>query len=339
MQKKIGISKIVSIFFIIAVVFLVASLNVKAADTYQLNISKGTQNYQVNQYDDTTWKEYISTSTTPEDLFGGSADEIGAESKFTTTMWTDDSYTTFDLFNRLLLPSIDVLNRSLVDSLERSINDDYDEKYELWKISVSDWDFTTEDFESQANNRKVLLAFTDPEDFVTILSDYNDWVSEINGTIGSINISISTMSSDEFLYKILLNNEIIATTPIEDYLKNVVEELDCKNIEVDGTKLVFEKDGKKDYVVEITFSDRGMISSYTFKDDNDNTIYEITSSNSNDPIIIGVIIVFIVATGAYGIILIYKKLQSKEHDGQSNSIDQEGKMTSIEQDKYTKTKT
>ncbi len=67
--------------------------------------------------------------------------------------------------------------------------------------------------------------------------------------------------------------------PINNYLTEVITELESVNISVQENKISFMRFGENLYNVEFTYSTQGLLDTIIVKDNNSNLIYKITSTN------------------------------------------------------------
>jgi hypothetical protein len=114
-----------------------------------------------------------------------------------------------------------------------------------------------------------------------MLDDYNALAEDLNGNfaIQFTGLSFPNVSADEFLWKLIFSGFATAG-PHGDYLEILVDELGCENTTVSGSTLIIERYGITSYTVEISYGEKGMMSSFTVKNISGEVIYKITSSNS-----------------------------------------------------------
>ena len=67
--------------------------------------------------------------------------------------------------------------------------------------------------------------------------------------------------------------------PINNYLTEVINALECENVSIDENKISFMRFGEKAYIIEFTYNSRGSLGNVIVKDSDDSLIYKITSSN------------------------------------------------------------
>jgi len=144
------------------------------------------------------------------------------------------------------------------------------------------WNYTSTEYEEDpklAPDR--ILIFSDPLKFRVMLDDYNALAEDLNGNfaIQFTGLSFPNVSADEFLWKLIFSGFATAG-PHGTYLESLVSELGCENTTVSGSTLIIERYGITNYTVEISYGEKGTMSSFTVKDISDEIIYKITSSNS-----------------------------------------------------------
>jgi hypothetical protein len=114
-----------------------------------------------------------------------------------------------------------------------------------------------------------------------MLDDYNTIAEDLNGipAISPLGDTFPNVSADEFLWKLIFSGFATAG-PHGNYLESLVSELGCQNTSVSGSTLIIERYGITNYTVEISYGERGTMSSFTVKDISGEIIYKITSSNT-----------------------------------------------------------
>ena len=241
----------------------VLSTSIVASSTYQHTLTKGTDEFVVGFYDSIEWKASVSSNLTPSNWFEGEANITNAKSKATLKIWTLSTWGTYDVFTSIFM---------LAHLNETAINANYTNSYSLWYGQRSVWNYTSNDYEEDPSHiDDEIIILQNPLDYKAMLDDYNNLAGSLNGT--------PSITADEFLWQLALNGLAIAE-PQADYLKSIVSELGCENASVIGSTLIFERYGLTNYTVEISYGDKGMMSSFTVKDLSDTVIYQITSSNS-----------------------------------------------------------
>jgi len=293
---------------------------VTASINYQNTLEKGTEILVVNQYDDTAWKTTVNNSTSPSDWFEGEVNVTGAKSKITINGWNQNLWTTYDAFISLFLSEyynfIDmVMLLGILDIVgynETTINANYTNTYNLWYGLRSVWNFTRTDFNELPSYSEGISIFRNPLDLKSILDDYNDLATELNGNffISVVNgYTFPILNADEFLWQLILNGLAVAT-PQPEYLLNLITALGCENATSSGTTLIIERSGETDYTVEISYGEKGTISVFTVKDAGDAVVFQILSKNS-EWIFYIILIVIAVCFAALVVYIIIKKRKPK----------------------------
>ncbi len=309
-------------FWLIAILLIgIVSTSTAYESKYEVLTSRGTTYLEQTKYDDDAWEDIISDTNEPDDWFEGDADETGAKSKYTIRSILDTEWETSDIFMLVFeiedaIPN-DVSEKEMVALMtffdEDTINEMYPNEYEIWTALCSEWDFTVENFDEEADDEnEQRLIFKDAEDLKDMLNDYNDWVSEINTTALMIfgTNPFPIFSGDDFLWNLVINGYPIAS-PFNEYLADIVNELDCENAEVKGSTLIIEKEGEDEYIVEVSYDDQGIQSSFIVKDEDDNIIFEIISDNTITVVSLAIGFVLIIAIVSIVTIIVRKKRKSK----------------------------
>ncbi|MBD3342093.1 MAG: hypothetical protein GF353_23535 [Candidatus Lokiarchaeota archaeon] len=283
---------------------------------YELNLARGTEVRVIEYLDEDEWEETIGNSITPKDWFGGDAERENAKSKFTLRSTDEVKYTTYDIWYLLFVEYIPLevqhflltgLNQTIFT--EEYINTRFDTEYSAWEGIYSEWDFTTETFDDEADEKEqIMTILKDPEDYEEILNIYNEWVVDTNETLQVYNLTIPTVSQEEIFWSIVKNSLGIAC-PVEEYLEELIDTFQIDNIEVQENKLIFEKEGKKEYIVEIYFDDQGFRTSFIIKNKNSVIVYKIAGDYSTE-ILLGILSIVLIC-GFVGIIVLTIKRRKR----------------------------
>jgi len=292
------------------------STSILASSTYQHNLTKGTDDFVVGLYKDAEWKTTFDSSLTPSDWFIGEANITDAKSKVTLRGWFDITWDTFYVFTSIFMPEYFNFTETLallfiMDSQgynETTINANYTNTYDLLYGLRAVWNYTTNDYEENPSYTDGIVIFQDPLEYRAMLDDYNALAEDLNGNffIQLSGLSFPNVSADEFLWTLALSGLAIAE-PHGNYLETLINELGCENASVSGSTLIIERYGITNYTVEISYGERGMMSSFTVKDISDTIIYQITSSNSNWIFYLVLIIVAVSAVAIATFLIIRKK--------------------------------
>ncbi len=191
---------------------------------------------------------------------------------------------------------------------ETTINANYTNSYNLWFGLRSVWNYTIGSFEEDPTNANdPLLIFENPMDFEEILFNYNNLSAELNSlpAIQFSPYSFPILEPDEFLWLFIFNGLTLGT-PVSSYLEELITTLDCKNVTVDNNFLTVNRTGETDYIVEITYSAKGTMSSFVVKDVGSNIIYQIVATNT-DWIFFTTLMILVICVGGLGFYLIIRK--------------------------------
>lgn len=280
---------LLSLSLLALIIFGLLSTTVSASKNYQTSLMKGTEIFTVNQYDDNRWKNTVNSVTNPSDWFEGNTNITGAKSKATIKGWNSVEWKTYDvLLNLFMLPYFSIEEiAGLLGILktfgynETTINDNYPNSYNLWYGLRSVWNFTIADFENSPSYNDGVKVLRNPLKFKTILDDYNDLATELNQiiTLQLAGYNFPLLNADEFLWQLVFSGLAIAK-PQSEYLADLVNELGCENVTVRGSTITFNRHGETDYTAIVSYGEKGTRSSFSVKDDNENTIFKIESSNS-----------------------------------------------------------
>jgi hypothetical protein len=317
MKRNIKCSIIgLSLLFI---VFLgMFSTNGFANGNYNIALTKGTDIYIVSQYNDIAWKSTVNSSTTPSNWFEGDANQTGAKSKSTIKGWNYITWETYDVFVSLflsafyedeeLIPLLTLMN--IEGYNETTINNYYSNSYNLWVGLRAVWNFTIGSFEEDPSiSNDALILFQNPQNMDEILSNYNNLSAELNSlpAIQFSGYSFPILDADEFLWFFIFNGLTLAA-PFNSYLEELITALNCKNTTVNNNILTIKRTGETDYTTDIYFGTEGTISSFVVKDEGNNIIYQIITTNS-DWIFFTTLIVLIISVGALITYLIIRKIK------------------------------
>jgi len=304
-------------FTLLSIIFIgVLSTSITASTTYQLNLSKGTDEFTVDLYNDADWKTTVDPSLTTSDWFGGEADVTNAKSKITLKGWATRTWTVYDVLTSIIMPeflsfvAFGVLSGLMIDEgfNETYINESYNNNFSSWFGLRAIWSYTTKTYEEKPSTNDIITILDDPSDSKTMLDDYNTLATELNANpvILASPFSFPNVSADGFLWALIFSGLAIAG-PQADYLNSLVAELGCENVTVSGSTLIIERYGLTNYTVEISYGEKGMMSSFTVKDLGGTTIYQITSSNSDWVFYLILIIVAVSVVALVAFLIIRKK--------------------------------
>ncbi|MHA2050786.1 MAG: hypothetical protein ACW986_14330 [Promethearchaeota archaeon] len=275
------------------------------ASLYQTTLTKGTEVFTVNQYNDSTWKTTVNASSNPSFWFEGDANVTGAKSKTTILGWNDNTWQTWDAFISLFMSEyfsfedliilLTIMNN--IGYNETTINANYTGDYNLWYGVRAVWNFTEGSHLEQPSYSEGVLVFKDPLDFKAMLDDYNTLAAELNGNmfIQLSGLSFPNITADDFLWQLALNGLAVAK-PQSGYLTELITELGCQNASSNGNTLIFNRFGETNYTVEISYGEKGTMSAFVVKDIGENIIFKIASTN--EEWIFFLILTIIAACGA-----------------------------------------
>jgi len=294
----------------------ILSTSIVASSTYQHTLTKGTDEFVVEFYNSAEWENIVDSSLTPSDWFEGEANVTNAKSKATLRTWTTTTSNTFGVLTSIFMPlffserEIFVLS-NLINGTK--INTNYTNDYSLSYGLRAVWNYTSTDYEEAPSHPKAgIVALQNPSEYKPMLDDYNELTKYLNGifAIQFLGYSFKNISAEKFVWLLALNSLAIAE-PHENYLESLVTELGCQNITVSGSTLIFERYGITNYTVEVSFGERGMMSSFTVKDINDEVIYKITSSNSEWLFYLILIVVSVVSVALVVFVVVRGRIRKR----------------------------
>ena len=285
MVKKRKLKFIVIVFLGIFIINYEFIPLVSSNSNYNFSFEKGSQIFEVIYYDEEAWKDTINVSSNPTDWFGGESDTIGAKSKTTILGLGSGGGGTFSMFYLLFYSWGDV-NSSILSQhgySQNYIDNNYPNNYNFWSPRLTHWPFGTEPFDNYANSKissRSSRLIQETLDFQSSLYDYNDYAAVVNNDTGlqAINFSMPIFSGDDFLWHYILDRYVMVS-PINNYLTGVIDALECENVSVQENKVTFMRYGEKAYIMDFTYNSRGFLDTVVVKDNDNNLIYKITSSN------------------------------------------------------------
>ncbi len=285
MVKKRKLKFIVFVFLGIFIINYELYPLVSSYSNYSISLEKGSQIFEVKNYDEEAWKDTINVTSSTTVWFGGESDTIGAKSKTTVLGVHDGGSSTYGIFIRLFFRWFDV-NTSILQQYGYGgsyIYNNYPNAYDYWVPQLTIWPFGTEPFDNYSNYKfydRPSFLFRDPLDLQKILYDYRDFAAVVNNdtALSSINFSMPVLSGHEFLWHFILDRYMMVN-PIDNYLTEVINALECENISVHENKITFMRFGEKTYIVDFTYNSEGLLDNIIIKNNDGDLIYKITSSD------------------------------------------------------------
>ena len=288
---------------------------VSSNSNFTLSLEKGSQFLEVKNYDKQAWKDTINITSNPTDWFGGESDIIGAKSKNTIMGWHESKLFTLGFFDRFFqwfdIDFYSTLSNTFYGY--EYIMDNYPANYSIWNYDFTFWSFRTEPFDNYSESiMEYSLILRNPSNFKNILDDYNEFAIIINNdtTLQTLNLSLPTLNGDEFLWNLVMHGFTLAS-PINNYLTEIINALECENVSVNENTLIFSRNGEKDYIVEFIYNSLGKLDTVIVKDYDDKLIYEI---NSTYPKFTALIILGIISGVILGLVgfNVYRKKRLKK---------------------------
>jgi len=298
----------------------ILSTSIAASTTYQHTLRKGTDDFEVELYNSAEWKNTVDSSLTPSDWFEGEANITNAKSKATLRAWFPATWDTWDVFTSIFMPEYfnitDIggilMNMTSQGYNKTTINANYPTNYTLSYGLLAVWNYTTKDYEENPSKTDLIILFPDPLKYKVMLDDYHALAEDLNGNffISPSGDTFPNVSGDEFLWKLIFMG-LTTAGPHGNYLESLVNELGCENTTVSGSTLIIKRYGITNYTVEISYGERGMMSSFTVKDIGGTVIYRITSSNSEWLFYLILIIVSVSSVALVGYVIIRNRMRKR----------------------------
>jgi hypothetical protein len=312
------------IFFLICNFLIINSTFITQTtsnSTFEIALGGGSYTFEVKHFDKELWNSIVDNETDPSSLFEGTADSVGAISKFVTIYVGENDLSSRVMFSKLMFRWLNIPFESLLvpNGFNSSyINERYTYYYKMWDITFGYWNFTTTEFEHDADYtiinpgipKKHVYVLKNPSNFSRLLGDYNDFATVVNidAEIQAANYSMPLLDGDSFIWYLVLDGTIVAK-PFDDYLNQLIVALDCINTTSQDNRLLLHRKGLGAYDIEITYNEYGMFQTLVFKTLQNNIIYLVEGSSSHIPVNLTVIIIVL---GVVGVILLHTFLRFKK---------------------------
>ena len=295
------------------------STSIVASSTYQHTLAKGTDEFVVELYNSVEWKNTVDSSLTPSDWFEGEANITNAKSKVTLLGWIPITWNTWNVFTSIFMQEFfnDTATEDLLIAMylngfnETTINANYTTNYNFLLGLRSLWNYTSTEYEEDPKETPDrILILPDPLKYKVMLDDYNTIAEDLNGIpfISPSGDTFPNVSADDFLWKLIFSGFTTAG-PHGNYLESLVSVLGCENTTVSGSTLIIERYGITNYTVEISYGERGTMSSFTVKNISGEIIYKITSSNSEWLFYL----VLIIAIASSVVLVVFVVIRNRRH--------------------------
>ncbi|HDZ18266.1 hypothetical protein LCGC14_0736610 [marine sediment metagenome] len=289
------------------------------SNNFTNNLELGTQILKVSYYNEQEWNNSVNSLTNPRDLFGGQADIIGAKYKVTIT---ENNYigneSTHSLFLKFVFPEKvhDLFPNISQYGYDYYLINNYTNQYKVWGYIFYYWNFTTgefnvfQDYKYYSKLRMFSFIIQNPIAFGKLLVDYNDFAGKINNdsNLHSLNISFPILTGDDLMWQFLIDLLAVGT-PVNDYLIDMINVLNCTNAEVQGNTITFQRRGEQDFNVEVTYNQLGRMGKFVIKNIENQKIYEIISFYPKNLVYLIIGMIFLSLLGI--VILIFLKRRKR----------------------------
>ena len=267
-KQKLGFIRHFSISVLILVIFLPT---VTAQNNYQASITKGARVMRVLEYDEKKWEDCLGSNYKPEDYFYGDAAEINAKSKIAIRALYSSDWSVIDLLTTLPIISETYFPALLINYSQEEL-DEFPENYEIQYALYSQWTYTQEEFEIDPDLTNRMPFFNDPGDYKKWLDEFNEIITELSNPL------LSQLAAEDLFFNLLLSG-MGSPAPIGDYLKDLIEELDVEDANVEDNTITLQRDIEEKFDLEITYSSEGMIDHLVFKNSDGDIFYELQRSD------------------------------------------------------------
>ena len=272
---------------------------------YYLSLELGSKYTEVTYYNPTLWSETISNNSNPSEWFLGTSNCTGASSKIMIRNTGINDMNTYGVFFQFFYKWIDVsvsgLRQNGYDS--SYLNENYPYYYNVWEYEYQRYYFSDQAHLYRDDDN--FFIFRNPSNLSMIFKNYNNFSTTVNSdpTMQSLNISLPVVSGDDFLWHYLIN-ELIIASPINSYLTDLIDSLECQNVTIYNNILLLERKGINSYIVQVEFNDHGLMDSLRIKNLEGDKLYELTSWYPKDVsitifIFIGVGLILLIAWSLY----------------------------------------
>ena len=321
-MKRNNLKKISFSFFLLAIMFIgLCSTSIAVGTNYQVALNKGTATFTVSKYNERKWKLTVDKELKPNDFFGGDSDDIGAKSKITIRNVENYKWGLSDALISIFkvesyIPN-DLPNSNATLLLLYYLSNDYikvvyPNKYKVWEAITVKWNFETGVFDETPDEpNNIMPIFKNPKDYKDLLDDYNEWALTVNSTMLLLGLEpFPVMNGEDFLWALITSELFTIASPFNSYLTDMIDELNCNNVEAKGNTLIMERKGVEKYTVEVTFNDEGLQSNIVIMNKDGRILYEIIPDYTDT---INLIVMGVIAASVVGvlIVVIRKKYKSK----------------------------
>lgn len=198
------------------------------------------------------------------------------------------------------------------------VNGVYTKNYIVWDYEYHTYYFSSQPLGMSWDYSDNYFIFRQPSDLSIALEDYNNFTNIVNNdpVIQSLNYSQPSVTGDEFLWSFFLKMLIVAK-PINSYLLELIEALDCQNATVQDKTLKLYKRGIDNYQLEIQFNEQGFMDSLHVKTEDNELIYQLSSWYPEDVVSIVWIIIVGGLIGLIGLSIFKKRKRLKFFKEQS----------------------
>jgi hypothetical protein len=286
LKRSMNLSLLLIILFII---ILPTFSSAFPGSSYSLSLRAGSQVYEVKYYNDNLWKSTVNPLSNPSDLFDGEANIIGAKSKLIPQTTGGNDLSEFGIFIQFFFKWFDVPYNSLLKPNgynDTYITERYPYYYLFWDCEFGYWNFTTKQFKiysdyplNPGTQQKIVFILQDPSLFSRMLLDYNDFATVVNNdtVIKAGNYSLPLINGEDLLWE-LFKYRLVVASPINSYLNQITNSLNCTNASVQDDSITLRRYGENIFDVDIKFNSLGIMDTIQMRNEEGVLFYHIVSS-------------------------------------------------------------
>ena len=320
------LKKSTNLFLILIILFIIILSTFSSAfpgSTYSLSLRAGSQVYEV-KYNDNLWKSTVNPLSNPSDLFEGEANITGAKSKLVPLTTGGNDLSEFGIFIQFFFKWFDVPYNSLLKPNgynDTYITERYPYYYLSWDFEFGYWNFTTQPFKTNSDFFRInpgpppkrVIILQDPSLFSRMLLDYNDFATVVNNdtVIQAANYSLPLVNGEDILWE-LIKYRLVVASPINSYLNQITNSLNCTNASVQDDSIFLRRYGENIFDVDIKFNSLGIMDAIQMRNEEGVLFYHIVSSYPRNDVYILFGVFCGIIFGLIGVHIYVKNRRKKE---------------------------